>query len=158
MRARAVGLRGRTLKSRLSGDIQELQRHGLRYAYLCSTWYLTFYNAYMDVYGDGSLCKNRRKCVLAQSDCEGRTLKSRLSGDTWELERGIYSYTIPDFWPIIWRPWVYMGMADWAKTSKNVRSRSWTGQAHPTVTFFNTSDCKSITPLKTNSHFPSKRG
>ena len=31
MRARAVGLRGRTLKSRLSGDTWELERDGLRY-------------------------------------------------------------------------------------------------------------------------------
>ena len=44
---------------------------------------------------------------------------------------GMYSYTLPDIWPFIWRPWVYMGMADWAKTSEIARSRSQTAQAHP---------------------------
>ena len=37
MRARAVGLRGRTLKSRLSVEILELERDGLRYVQLYST-------------------------------------------------------------------------------------------------------------------------
>ena len=46
---------------------------------------------------------------------------------------GMYSYTLPDIWPIVWHTWLYMGMADWAKTGKNARSRSRTARAHPKI-------------------------
>ena len=111
------------------------RKGGLSNIYLYSTWYLLY--CIPGCKWSWLTVQKPAKMRARSVGLRGRTLKSRLSGDSWELERdglrNVKQY-LADIWPIILHTWVYIYGNGWqCKTGKSGRWHSWTAQAHPKI-------------------------